>query len=198
MRVTGIWDEIYLAWAKWGFLRRIRKHGWTGNYIPETDSEASFAYSIGLWECLGAPELIVFGADHEASRGLIAEAHAQLKTGELKLTDKAPWMLDWKGGRRLAWRAVHPSQIRGEYFSVAIWYRQRQESGKEGFQAFQLVIADENGVMPWEDGFDTDDRLQAPELYLPISGRGRRPARRLEDNRRAISASRRGGPRRSR
>lgn len=152
MRISSLWDEIDLAWAKWGFLRRILRYGWTGNYIPATDSETSFAYSIGLWEHLDAPELIVFGADPEVSHGLLKQAHAELRTGQLKLADKAPWRLGGNGGPRLVWRAVHPSQIRAEYFSVAIWYRQHRKLGREGFSAFQLVISDENGVMPWEEG----------------------------------------------
>ena len=198
MWVTGVWDEIYLAWAKWGFLRRIRKHGWTGNYIPETDSEASFAYSIGRWEHLDAPELIVFGADAEASQGLIKQAHALLRTGQLKLSDKAPWALEGNGGRRLAWRAVHPSQIRAKYFSVAIWYRQHRKMGREGFQAFQLVISDDNGVMPWEDGFQANSRPHQPELYLPYFGGPEGEENAAAGDRRAIFTSRRGGPRRSR
>lgn len=194
-----MWDELYLAWAKWDFLRRIRKYGWTGNYIPGTDSEASFAYSIGLWECLGSPELIVFGADPALSRGLIGEAYARLKAGELKLADKAPWILDWKSGPRLAWRAVHPSQIRGEYFSVAIWYRQHRKMNRAGFHAFQLFMSDNNGVMPWEYGFDASHRPQQPELYLPYFGHAGRRTRRLQANRRATAApSRRSAPRRSR
>ena len=186
MRMSGVWDEIYLAWAKWGFLRRIHKDGWTGNYISGTDGQASFAYSIGLWQQLRAPELIVFGADAKVSQGLITRAHAQLRTGQLKLADKAPWRLEGNGGPRLAWRAVHPSQIRAEYFSLAIWYRQHRKMGREGFKAFQLVISDENGVMPWEDGFSADDRPKQPELYLPYFGApeddergGQRPPRHL-------------------
>ncbi|MFZ3006165.1 MAG: DUF4262 domain-containing protein [Phenylobacterium sp.] len=179
-----MWDEIYLAWAKWGFLRRVHKYGWTGNYIPGTDSETSFAYSIGLWERLDAPELIVFGADAEVSKDLITQAHAQLRTGQLKLADKAVWRPDGKGGPRLVWRAVHPSQIRAKYFSLAIWYRQHRKMGREGFRAFQLVMSDEHGVMPWEEGFSADSQPQ-PELYLPYFGKpegaergGRKPPRR--------------------
>ena len=58
--------------------------------------------------------------------------------------------------------------------------------GREGFKAFQLVISDENGVMPWEDGFSADDRPKQPELYLPYFGApeddergGQRPPRHL-------------------
>lgn len=197
MRVSSLWDEIDLAWAKWGFLRRILRYGWTGNYIPATDSETSIAYSIGLWEHLDAPELIVFGADPEVSHGLLKQAHAELRTGQLKLADKAPWRLGGNGGPRLVWRAVHPSQIRAEYFSVAIWYRQHRKLGREGFSAFQLVISDENGVMPWEEGFGAEDRPQPPELYLPYF-RNRQTTSAAAGNRRAIFISRRRGLRRSR
>ena len=119
----------------------------------------------------GNAQVIVFGADLRTSNGLINEAYFQLKSGALKLSDKAPWVLeDWEWGARLAWRAVHPSQIRREHFNVAIWYRERQGKNRAGLEAYQLFISDTAGVLPWEHGFDTHYKPQQPELYLPYFG----------------------------
>jgi len=165
-----VWQVIGRIWTRWDFVRRIRKHGWTATYVPGDDSETNFAYSIGFWECLGTPEVIVFGADLLTSNGLIGEAYTQLKSGDLKLADKAPWILEMDDGPRLAWRAVHPSQIRRAHFNVAIWYRERQGQSRAGLEAFQLFVSDTAGVLPWEEGFDTDYRPHQPELYLPYLG----------------------------
>lgn len=60
-----MWQAIHLVWVRWDFIRRIRKRGWTGTYIPGTETETNFAYSTGFWECLGTPRslssALIFG-----------------------------------------------------------------------------------------------------------------------------------------
>jgi hypothetical protein len=164
-----MWWEIYRRWTLGGYVRRIRKHGWTGSYIY-ADGLVPFSYSIGFWESANAPEVIMFGASPELGNGLLGEAHRQLKAGELKLADEARWVIDWEGGPALAWRAVHPSQVRREHFNIAIWYRERQGHSRYSLEAYQLFVGDQSGVFPWEEGYDLDYRPQQKELYLPYFG----------------------------
>ncbi|HEY0647892.1 hypothetical protein [Phenylobacterium sp.] len=37
-----------------------------------------------------------------------------------------------------------------------------------GFNAFQLVLSDNDGRMPWDDGYDERLRPLQPALYLPL------------------------------
>ena len=134
--------------------------------------EPPFAIRIQTnhWHVLASPEVIMFGMTQEIANGLLWEAHRQLKAGELMLRDKAAWSLDWEDGPQFAWRAVHPSQIRRDHFNIAIWYKERQGGRRSDLKAFQLFVADTQGLFPWEEGFDTDSRPIQPELYLPFFG----------------------------
>ena len=164
-----MWWEIYRRWILWGFARRVRKHGWTGTYVPGDDG-VPFTYSIGFWEIARAPEVIMFGASPEIGNGLLHDAYRQLKSGELKLADKDRWALDGEGGPTLAWREVHPSQIRRDHFNIAIWHRESRGQSRHTLEAYQLVFSDRAGVLPWEEGYDLDYRPRQKELYLPYVG----------------------------
>lgn len=164
-----MWQDIVSWFARRDLLRRIRKFGFTAMYVPIDDAGA-LSYSIGFWESVQAPEVVMFGAPLEIANGLIGEAHRQLKDGELTLQDGAIWNLEWEDGPRMAWRLVHPSQIRREYFNGAIWYREHRGFDRAGLAAYQLFTAGEGGKFPWEDGFDQSYRSVQPELYLPYLG----------------------------
>ena len=45
-----MWWEIQRRFILWGYLRRIRKHGWTGTYVPGDETMPAFAYSVGFWK----------------------------------------------------------------------------------------------------------------------------------------------------
>ena len=130
----------------------------------------AFAYSVGFWEDIDAPEVFVSGAPIEIANGLLAEAHRQIQLGELTLIDQAVWPLPWEDGPKLAWRAVHPSQIRRHHFNVAIIYCERQGRSRHDLQAFQLFRSDEQSRFPWETDFDEALRSGQEELYLPYFG----------------------------
>lgn len=166
-----MWWELQRRWMLWGYARRIRKLGWTATYVPGDAETASLSYTTGFQDALGAPEIVMFGVNPEATNDLMWEAHQQLKAGDLVLEDKARWRLDWAEDMpALAWRAVHPSQIRRQHFNLSIWNRERRGLSPEGLKAFQLFVPDPGGKFPWEDGFDTSYRPIQPELYLPFDG----------------------------
>lgn len=165
-----MWWELRRRWILWGYLRRIRKHGWTATYVPGDGEIASLAYSTGFFEDVGAPEIVMFGMPPEAASHLMGVIRDELKAGTLVLTDKAAWDPGWGEGPKLAWRAVHASQIRRAHFNVAIWYREQKGLSRDGLQAFQLVVSDTNGKFPWEDGFDVNYRPRQPEPTCRLKG----------------------------
>ncbi len=167
-----MWQTLQIAWHRWDFSRRIRKHGWTGTYVYEQaeSDRAPFSYSVGFQDSTNGPEVIMFGMDPKTGNGLLHEAHRQLKAGELAFSDAARWNAPWDGLPWLAWRKVHPSQIRREFFNVAIWNRERRGLKREGLEAYQLFCSDPAGKFPWEEGFDTNYRPRQEELYLPYFG----------------------------
>ncbi len=166
-----IW-EIRRRFLLWGLVRRIRRRGWTGIFVHNyEDGMVPFAYSMGFWEALGAPEVIMFGMPDHVAIQLLERIYGALKIKALALVDKATWTLsEGDESWTLAWRAVHPSQIRKKHLTLAIWYRMRQRVGPCDLEAFQLFAPDKAGKFPWEEGHDADYRPRQPELYLPYFG----------------------------
>jgi hypothetical protein len=154
--------KVWLFWRD--VRRRIRERGWTIIHLGDGRSGPVWGYSVGLWEAIGAPELIVFGHDEVWTNGLIFQAQKQIQEGSLSLTDLLPWSLEGFEG---VWRRVHPVQIEdAEWFNCARRYK-REKMGVEAFDAFQLFVPDEGGKYPWDAGFDEAWRHYQAELYRP-------------------------------
>jgi len=165
-------EEIWRRWTLWNLFRRVRRSGWTGVHVPGDAETASLSYSLGFWRSAQAPEIVFFGVDAHTANALLHEAYAQLTAGELAFADKGSWTLEGEEGAniQLAWRKVHPSQIRRQHFNAAIIYNERQGRGRSELEAYQLFFPDTGGRFPWEDGFDTAYKPRQPELYLPYFG----------------------------
>lgn len=166
------------TWFYWRSLRKaLAKKGWTIVHLDPGAGRAGpiWAYSVGLWELAGAPELILFGHDEVWSNGPLSHAKQELCEG-LVLEDGTLWKIEEFEG---VWRRVHPIQIRdAEWFNCARRYR-RERTGSEDFEAYQLFVPDEGGKYPWEEGFDEEFRHYQPELYLStlqVGPHGRRLA----------------------
>ena len=151
------------TWLFWRDVkRRVGKHGWTIVHIGGDGSRGPvWAYSVGFWECAGAPEVIVFGHDELWSNGLISQALKQMREG-LVLQDLDASV--WKASKER--RRVDPCTFKTRWFTCARRYR-RERAGDENLDAFQLFIPDEAGKYPWEDGFDETWRRYQCELHLP-------------------------------
>jgi hypothetical protein len=63
-------------------------------------------------------------------------------------------------------RKVHPSQV-SSWFGLATERRRRINGDSSGPAAFQLVLADRGGFLPWEPGYDEQARKWQPALYEP-------------------------------
>ena len=160
----------------WGSRPRLRDYerdiidhvetdGWHCNIVGGGDAgEPGFAYTVGLWETLATPELIVFGLEPMLMYDMLAGMIARLKTGE-PLVDGARI-----GGLLSDFdciaRAVHPTQVRIDYLNSAMWYR-GYRTGKEAAEAWQIFWPGvETGLFPWESGVEPAVRDSQPLLYL--------------------------------
>ncbi len=146
-------------------VKRVAKSGYSCAGGPEPDGPG-FGYSIGFWESAKAPEVILFGMPPELAQDVLFEVYRALRKGELTLADQVRWAEE----PTLAFRAVHPTQIRRAHFNAAIWYRNHRGVGRGGLEAVQLVWPDTHGVFPWEEGYDTSYRPRQTELWLPYDG----------------------------
>ena len=158
--------------------RRVRKHGWTGIYVGDYSTSPTWAYTIGFLTTLGAPEVIVFDLPQQAANNLFHEVFRQLKSGELTLQDGRRWP---PGEETCAWRKVHSSRFddpENKWLGLAEMYdtvlgaaesQAKLEKAWSEFEAFQLVLSDNDGRFPWEPEYDERLRPRQRELYLPVA-----------------------------
>ena len=156
--------------------KRVQRHGWTGIYVGDYHEAPTWAYTIGFLTSLGAPEIVVFDVQKGGAEGVFQEAYAQLKSGDLVLRDGEVWRaLDG----RAVWRQVHSTRYEDEEnawlglavtFDTVLWPASHMAKAKArplDFQAFQLVLSDNDGHFPWEAGYDERLRPRQRALYEP-------------------------------
>ena len=150
-------------------VEEIDGHGWFCVCVLEDEGEPGFAYSVGLPETLGTPELIVFGLDPHLMHGMLWSAFRQLRDGrEVKDGNAFPGLIE---GFDCIVRDVHASNIVTNYFNSALWYRGYRTGAEEGLTAVQIVWPSaDNGRFPWEAGADPSLNCCQPPLYLPRRG----------------------------
>lgn len=137
----------------------IETNGWALEPVA-ADPEASpptpgYAYSIGMPDAVGFPDVVVFGLTPVASNGLVTLVADACRGGtEIPLGVELVGFLD--NELRCVFAPVDSSEW-GTWFGTAMsWY-----SGKAtGF--VQLVYPDRNGFLPYEAGFDQRLRLAQP------------------------------------
>lgn len=163
--------------------RRIRKHGWTAVYVGDYASSPTWVYTLGFEETLGQPEIVIFDIPNTDANRVLWTIFEELKRGELVLEDGKPWHPEDPDGR-MVWRMVHDTQVESRvgWFTIAVMRRLVVKGEMFGLPVFQLVLADENRVLPWEDGYNESIRYRQPALYLPASDYGETPLSPPEEN----------------
>lgn len=136
--------------------RIIGEYGWYVAMFKEEPPLPAFAYTIGLWDNYGHPEIISFGLDLDVLGSIINDAGAKVKDGQ-------PIELDIDQDDHLEsfpvrFRSVAPENIR-DHFGYARWYHQYKE-----FKAVQLFWPDKNGYFPWQNEYDHALKFNQPLL----------------------------------
>lgn len=129
------------------------------------DSEhAEFAYSVGLWETVNTPELIVFGLPSQLMHNMIWDVVHQIKNGSI-LSEGSRWENLIEGYDCVA-RKVHESNFR-EHVGSAMWYHthRKAKTKLEAFQLFWPGVIDR--LYPWDKNSHQSVRDAQPLLYEP-------------------------------
>lgn len=146
-------------------VENVRDYGFHSMNVHADDEGPGFRYSIGFWESVAAPELIIFGLDPKLMHNMLWEIFRQIKAGAKPL-DGARWPNLIEGFDCVS-RPVHSSQM-PEYFGFAIWYKRYRGHDANDLQAFQLFWPGAvQGLYPWEQGCSPDVIDHQPALYLP-------------------------------
>lgn len=125
----------------------IEKHGLQIIGISATDYLPSFSYSIGLYESYQHPEIICFGLPTDLAHTIINDVANLIKNGETIALNQEYGDQIFKE-TRAQFLHVDVKNIE-DYFGAALNYYQH-----DNFSALQLVWADRNNKLPWEDGFE--------------------------------------------
>ena len=132
-------------------------------FAPE-DNTPSFSYSVGFWETVGQPEIIILGLNGSMGRYAIEEGFRQCRNG-LTITDgKAIEGLLEGYDETCVARQVHPDHFVRDYFNSAMWYH-RWRTGQPLAAAMQLVWS-YSGSYPWDEEAPQELHEDQPVLYI--------------------------------
>jgi Domain of unknown function (DUF4262) len=116
----------------------------------------AFAYSLGLFQNFGQPEIILFGLDLDTMHTLINNVGDLARKGARFLPgDSSDELLE---AYTCAFRPVSRAQLR-DHMTYTQWFY-----GDDEVPAVQLVWPDRNGNLPWDEGFDERYRAGQPDL----------------------------------
>jgi hypothetical protein len=128
-----------------GVLQRREQHGWFVNRIAGDALGPGFAYSFGLYEEFGHPEIIIFGLAEETMHRLINDVGKQVRSGvKYSVGDQTSDLLQ---GYTCAFGMVNPLQYR-ETCTWTVWFYEGDR-----FPALQLFWPDRQNRFPWEPDF---------------------------------------------
>ena len=139
----------------------IESSGWALEPVspdPESDPPTpAYAYTIGVPELVGFPEVVVFGLTPVATRGLLDMLIGMLRDGT-----EVPVGVELLGLFDNELRCLFaPVEVEAwaPWFSTAVaWYRGAP------FELVQLLWPDRNGFLPTEAGFAQNLRLAQPVI----------------------------------
>lgn len=137
-------------------LKVLEDYGWYVIKVGAGTSKPAFAYSLGLYETFGHPEIVMFGLDLDTMHELINDCGERIRGGGcFKNEDIDTHLLE---NYRCAFRAIQPS-IHQDLFAFTRWYYRGWV-----FPALQLVWPDMSDRFPWDAGFDERYRSDQPLL----------------------------------
>lgn len=127
----------------------INKHKWTVMYVGPGEDSPSFAYTIGLMEHFGHPDIVMFSLPFDAAEGLAYNIVENiLKPGQ---TCEEGFSHD-KVAEGLSIRFLTVAKQEDcEQLSVLRHYN--AERGLD-LAVMQMVWPDSNNTFPWEEAFD--------------------------------------------
>jgi len=143
----------------------VNEYGCHVTTVFDPDEVApNFSYSVGFWESVGQPEVIILGLPSNMGHIAINETLRQCKEEGLRLSDWQPIEgLFEEFDVTCVARTVDPAHMVIEYFNSALWYHELR-TGKPLDEALQLVWS-YDGLHPWDEGAPAALFEDQPLLY---------------------------------
>ena len=142
-------------------LKKREEQQWFVNKIMEDSKGPGFAYSFGLYEEFGHPEIIIYGLPGATMHRLINDVGHKVKSGvRYSAGDRSSELLEHYA---CAFGVVNPLQY-SKTCMWTVWYYENHN-----FPALQLFWPDKQNKLPWEAGFQEELRDRQPDLSQPPS-----------------------------
>ena len=136
----------------------IATYGWHCVSIHPEGDDVGYAFTVGLFQSYGHPELIIFGLSPKVAHQILAIAADAAKSGApLDLTQPTDALIN---GYLCCFVEV-PLTEYYEHVGYCRWYYQGN-----GFPLYQVVWPSRDGLFPWHDqatsGFKAAQPVLAP------------------------------------
>ena len=138
-------------------LADIEKYGCHILLVLESEDHSRFAYSIGIEQRTGHPEIIITGLKHDLAHSLINEYNERVKAGEVFESDK--YYSGFIENFDVTFKKVEQKHFK-DYFGWARWLYKNDE-----FTVLQLIYPSTSGVWPWDPNAAEDFTFYVPRLY---------------------------------
>jgi hypothetical protein len=137
-------------------LETVRDYGWQVTMIPEDEEGSAFAFSVGFFETLGHPEIILFGLRLETMHSLINHIGDKIKSGSR--FEHGQVATDILTGYEVMFVNV-PKNHYLEFLGTAQWFYSNDD-----FTVLQMIYPDRLHRFPWHEKANPKFLEQQPIL----------------------------------
>jgi hypothetical protein len=137
-------------------VENIEKYGSHVVQISLSNFVPGWSFTIGLYELLRQPEVIVIGLKPDLAISVLNEIARRMREGRFQPETRAS---DLMGNVECEFRLIERKWLR-QTMGYAVWFY-----GDDNFPAIQCIYPDMNNKLPWEQGFDKSWRDRQPLLF---------------------------------
>lgn len=123
-------------------LADIKRVGWAVLLVEGEEEHPEFAYSVGLFESYGVPEVLVIGLKHAIMHSMINDLGTRAKEGHAEPADA--WVDGLLEGHQCFLTHMPTSAYR-EYLGYACWFYRGL-----AFPCLQCIWPTTLGIFPWQ------------------------------------------------
>lgn len=140
----------------------IANFGWHCVNIHPEGEHVGYAFTVGLFQTYGHPELIIFGLSAKVAHQILAIAVDIAKSGApIDPTQPTDALLN----DYLCWFVEVPLSQYYEHVGYCRWYYQGN-----GFPLYQVVWPSHDGMYPWHEHASPGFRAAQPVIAVAPSG----------------------------
>lgn len=136
----------------------VEENGWCAEPVAgsEDPPRPPYTYTVGFEESFEHPEVVIFGLQPVAARGLMEMMAEHLDAGGTLPVGEFVGLLD--NGLRCALLPVRLTDHRDLFTGLSAYH------GERPFRVEQFVWPDRQGRLPWDPGYEERLRLAQPVI----------------------------------